>query len=77
MVAVVEKVPSDLLNMVLCIREGNGVVCLDLYPWRGLVYWIRLNFGGKTSVGSSSEIETSSLFVYLFPRNEVDLFAFV
>ena len=34
-----------------------------------MVYWIRFDFGGIESEGSSSDIEASSLFVYWLPRN--------
>ena len=47
-----ETVSLDVLNIVFCFRDGNGLECLEVYPWRGKVYSIRFDFGGSVSEGS-------------------------
>ena len=56
-----ETVSLDVLNIVFCFRDGNGLECLEVYPWRGKVYSIRFDFGGSVSEGSSNNTEDSSL----------------
>ena len=74
-----ETVSLDVLNIVFCFRDVNGLECLEVYPWRSKVYSIRFDFGGSVSEGSSNNTEDSSLVVYLFPRNlsPLQLFAFI
>ena len=42
----VEKVSSDFLNIIFCFRKGKSGACLEVYPRRGLVYWICFDFDG-------------------------------